>query len=170
MKKGTYANAILAVFSFVIVISLTHPWSVNADNGWIVVTTKDDSDDGVCDNIHCSLREAINKANCRSSDYAESDYVDELLVGETAELIALNPEFTHGLFELDNGQCWSWLGLLDGPENPFGTCNVPIVDPLTALTETPLACSPDLDPDACELAGGYMSDTRTTAPICICPE
>ena len=79
--------------------------------------------------------------------------------GESAELLALNPEYTYGQFELGQELCWIWLGLLDGPENPFGTCNVSIIDPPAAPT-----CSPDLDPDACEMAGGHMSDSRTTAP------
>ncbi len=108
--------------------------------------------------------------HCRKSDYKESDGISFLYQEESAVLLALNPEYTYGQFELNQKLCWIWLGLLDGPENPFGTCNVPIVDPPAAPTETPLACSPDLDPDACELAGGHMSDTLTTAPYCVCPD
>jgi CSLREA domain-containing protein len=106
---------------------------------------------------------AIQNANCRSSDYSESEQINILMQGESTELLALNPEYTHGQFELDQELCWIWLGLLDGPENPFGTCNVPIIDPAPA-------CTPELDEEACILAGGQMSETRTTAPICICPE
>jgi hypothetical protein len=83
--------------------------------------------------------------------------------GESAELLALNPEYTHGQFELGQELCWIWLGLLDGPENPFGTCSVPILDPAPA-------CTPELDEAACILAGGQMSETRTTGPYCVCPE
>ncbi len=113
---------------------------------------------------------AIRNANCRSSDYSESEKINTLMQGERAELLALNPEYTHGQFELGQEFCWIWLSLLDGPENPFGTCNIPIIDPPAAPTETPLACNPDLDPDACEMAGGHMSDSRTTAPYCVCPD
>jgi hypothetical protein len=106
---------------------------------------------------------AIQNANCRSSDYSESEQINILMQGESTELLALNPEYTHGQFELDQELCWIWLGLLDGPENPFGTCNVPIIDPAPA-------CTPELDEEACILAGGQMSETRTTGPYCVCPE
>ncbi len=108
-------------------------------------------------------------SNCRTSDYAESDYVDELLVGETAQLIALNPEFTHGLFELDGGQCWIWLGLLDGPENPYGECDISVIDPLAPPTATPQICSEDLDEEACIASGGLWSEGFTDRLYCICP-
>ncbi len=106
---------------------------------------------------------AIQNANCRASDYSESEQINILMQGESAELLALNPEYTHGQFELGQELCWIWLGLLDGPENPFGNCNVPIIDPAPA-------CTPELDEAACILAGGQMSETRTTGPYCDCPE
>lgn len=112
----------------------------------------------------CVYTASMN-SNCRMSDYAESDYVDELLSGETAELIALNPEFTHGLFELDGGQCWIWLGLLDGPENPYGVCDVPVTDP----SSPPQACNEDLDEEACLASGGVWSEGLTDRLYCICP-
>jgi len=106
---------------------------------------------------------AIENANCRSSDYKESQQIAILMQGESAELLGLNPEYTHGQFELDQELCWIWLGVLDGPENPYGTCDVPVFDP-------PPVCTPELDEAACELAGGHMSEFRTTAPFCVCPE
>ncbi len=106
---------------------------------------------------------AIENANCRSSDYKESEQIAILMQGESAELLSLNPEFTHGQFLLDQELCWIWLGLLDGPENPFGTCSVPIIDPAPA-------CTSELDEQACILAGGQISETRTTAPYCVCPD
>ncbi len=112
---------------------------------------------------------ALRNSNCRLSDYTASDYVDVLLVGETAELIALNPEFNYGKFDLENGQCWIYLALLEGPEDPFHTCNVPVIDPPPPPTDTPLACTPELDEEACERAGGHMSDSLTRAPYCVCP-
>jgi len=143
---------------------LAPPWTPDTPEGQPPTpTSTPESPAGVC------LYTAIRNSNCRASDYPESLQIDILMQGESAELLALNPEFTHGKFELDHGQCWIWLGLLDGPENPYGTCGVPVVDP-PPPTETPLACTPDLDEQACILAGGQMSDTQTTAPYCVCPE
>ncbi len=116
----------------------------------------------------CVYTASVN-SNCRTSDYAESDYVDELLVGETAQLIALNPDFSHGLFELDGGQCWIWLGLLDGPENPYGNCDVSVIDPPPPPTSTPRACTMDLDEEACIASGGLWSEGFTGRLHCICP-
>ncbi len=119
---------------------------------------------GVC------LYTAVRNINCRASDYQESLQVDILMQGETAELLALNPEFTHGKFELDHGQCWIWLGLLEGPENPYGTCGVPVVDPPPPPTATPQTCTADLDEDACIASGGYWPAAGLDNPYCICPE
>ncbi|NIS81301.1 MAG: hypothetical protein GTO14_14105, partial [Anaerolineales bacterium] len=115
---------------------------------------------------------ALQNANCRASDYMESAQIAVLLQGETAELIALNPEFTHGKFELQSQQqCWIWLGLMDGPPNPFGTCGVPVVDPPPKPTDTPtpFACSPDLDKESCEASGGEWTGGTAGAPSCTCP-
>ncbi len=114
--------------------------------------------------------EALQNSNCRLSDYTESDYVDALLVGETAELIALNPEFNYGKFDLENGQCWIYLALLEGPEDPFHTCNVPVIDPPPPPTATPQACTADLDEDACVASGGYWPAAELDKPYCVCPE
>lgn len=115
---------------------------------------------------------ALENANCRASDYVESAQIAFLMQGERAELIALNPAFTHGKFELQSQQqCWIWLGLLDGPPNPYRTCGVPVVQPSPKPTDTPTppACMPELDQEACELSGGTWSESVTTIP-CICPE
>ncbi|NIS80989.1 MAG: CSLREA domain-containing protein [Anaerolineales bacterium] len=115
---------------------------------------------------------ALQNANCRASDYVESAQIAVLLQGESAELIALNPAFTHGKFELQNQQqCWIWLGLMDGPPNPYGTCGVPVVAPPPKPTDTPtpLACRPDLDRKSCELSGGTWNESLTTQPQCVCP-
>lgn len=110
---------------------------------------------------------APENTNCRESDYAASAAVTILMAGETAELIALNPEFTHGKFELMTKEmCWIWLGLLEGPENPWGDCNVPLNDPATPL---PPVCSQDLDQDTCEDSGGKWSAGAAAAPHCVCP-
>jgi CSLREA domain-containing protein len=114
----------------------------------------------------------LQNANCRASDYVESAQIAVLLQGESAELIALNPAFTHGKFELQSQQqCWIWLGLMDGPPNPYGTCGVPVVAPPPKPTETstPPACSSDLDRETCELSGGTWNESTATAPYCVCP-
>jgi CSLREA domain-containing protein len=116
---------------------------------------------------------AIRNPTCRESDYVESTHIAVLQHGESAELLALNPELTHGQFELASmGQCWISLGMMDGPENPVETCAVPEVDPAPKPTDpgAPLACSPDLDRDACEASGGVLSGGPASAPVCICPE
>ncbi len=133
----------------------------------------------VCENCKCityvdaepdselCIYEALQNSNCRMSDYPESDLVETLMEGDSADLIALNPEYTHGLFTLENGeQCWMWLGLMNGPENPFGTCPVEIIDPSEAPRES--ACNADLDERSCIAAGGEW--VVGIAPRCICPE
>jgi CSLREA domain-containing protein len=112
---------------------------------------------------------ALQNANCRESDYVESNQIAILMQGESAGLIALNPEFTHGEFEVDQHQCWIWLGLLDGPDNPYGTCGVPVVDPPPPPTATPPVCTPDLGQEDCEASGGTWSGGVTGAAACICP-
>jgi hypothetical protein len=133
----------------------------------------------VCENCQCityveaepiaklCVYEALQNTNCRKSDYAESDLIAILMEGETTELVALNPEYTHGLFDLEGRErCWIWLGLMGGPENPFGTCDVEIIDPLEAPRD--VTCQPDLDEENCSAAGGrWVVGAR---PICMCPE
>ncbi len=129
----------------------------------------------VCENCSCvthleaqpekCVYESLANANCRESDYPESVQMAIMTEGETAELVALNPEFTHGLFELESErQCWIWLGLLTGPENPWGTCNVDLIDP----PDKPSVCQSDLNEEQCIAAGGEW--VVGAAPYCICPE
>jgi len=132
----------------------------------------------VCENCQCityveaesdfCIYKALQNSNCRESDYPESRLVETMMEGDSADLLALNPEYTHGLFEFADGQqCWLWLGLMDGPENPFGTCNVEIIDPPEAPRES--ACSADLDERSCIAAGGEWA-AGMAAPYCACPE
>ena len=116
------------------------------------------------------MYEALQNSNCRASDYQQALQISILLQGDMAELLALNPEFSHGQFNLGQGACWIWLGLLDGPENPFETCDVPVVDPPPPPTATPQACTEDLDEDACIASGGYWPSGALDKPYCICPE
>jgi hypothetical protein len=132
----------------------------------------------VCENCQCithieagpefCIYKALQNSNCRESDYPESRLVETMMEGDSADLIALNPEYTHGLFEFADGkQCWLWLGLLDGEENPFGNCPVEIVDPPEAPRES--ACNKDLDERECIAAGGEWKEGMA-APYCACPE
>jgi len=119
------------------------------------------------------LYTAIRNPTCRASDYVESAQIAVLQHGESAELVALNPELTHGQFELASmQQCWISLGMMDGPDNPVETCAVPEVDPAPKPADppTPVDCSPEMDREACEASGGVLSGGPASAPICTCPE
>jgi CSLREA domain-containing protein len=114
------------------------------------------------------LYTAIRSPICRASDYVEAEQIAVLQHGEGAELIALNPEYTHGKFELASmQQCWISLGMMDGPDDPAETCGVPVVDP--EPKPIPLTCSPDMDQEDCEASGGEWAEGRVGAPSCICP-
>jgi len=116
---------------------------------------------------------AIRNPTCRASDYVGSTQIAVLQHGESAELVALNPELTHGQFELASmQQCWISLELMEGPENPGEICAVPEVDPPPKPADplAPGACNPDLDRDACEARGGELSGGPASAQICTCPD
>jgi CSLREA domain-containing protein len=113
------------------------------------------------------IYEAAYNSNCRESDYKESAEIAIVMEGESGALIGLNPEYTHGQFELENGRkCWMWLGVLIGEENPFGECDVPILDP----PEKPSApaCHRELSEEDCIAAGGEW--VSALANYCNCPE
>jgi hypothetical protein len=114
---------------------------------------------------------ALMNLNCRASDYKDSKEIAILLEGDTAKLVALNPDYTHGKFETEEGNvCWMWLGLLDGPVNPLGECDVSIeAAPAPQPTEPPPACSPDLDEESCEASGGTWESGGVGEPECVCP-
>jgi hypothetical protein len=117
------------------------------------------------------LYTAIRNPTCRASDYVESDHIAVLQHGDGAELVALNPELTHGKFELASmQQCWILLGLMDGPDNPVETCAVPVVDPAPKPADAPTpTCSPDLDRETCEDSGGTWNEGASAGPQCVCP-
>jgi hypothetical protein len=120
--------------------------------------------------------EALKNANCRKSDHTGSSVVEILMRGETAELVALNPESTHGKFELESSQqCWIALSLLSAPDSTE-VCEVPVIDPPPPEeppkpeSPEPPECSQELDKDACEASGGvYVEDDPTQASYCSCP-
>ncbi len=116
----------------------------------------------------CEYR-AIQNANCREGDDARTSLIAVLKQGEVFQLLSLNPELTHGLFEIPDGRsCWVWLPLMEGPPDPRQSCNATINDPPDYIPEAP-ACSADLPEGQCEAAGGTMSGGATTAPRCVCP-
>jgi hypothetical protein len=98
-----------------------------------------------------------------------------LMQGEEAKLLYLNPTFSHGKFELAaEQQCWIALWLMDGPEEPYKTCQIAVVDappPVESSdpdeSDTPV-CSSDLGKDDCLAAGGEWKGGATGAP-CVCP-
>jgi hypothetical protein len=117
----------------------------------------------------CEYR-AIQNANCRLGDDVRTSLVAVLIQGEVVKLLSLNPELTHGLFEIPDGRsCWVWLPLMEGSPDPRQSCNVTIVDPPEYVPETP-AFSADLPKDQCEAAGRTWSSSVTTAPYCVCPQ
>ncbi len=111
---------------------------------------------------------AIRNPICRQSDYAGSEQIAVLQHGESAELIALNPELTHGQFLLASAQqCWISMGVMEGPEDPQETCDVPLAVPEPPPVPDP--CRPEMDQQACEASGGIWPEGATGAPSCICP-
>jgi CSLREA domain-containing protein len=118
----------------------------------------------------CFYQAAMN-AYCRVSDYKESTEIALLLEGDEVELLALNPEFTHGQFLVESGrECWIWLGLLTGPENPYGTCDVPIIDPQPPPEDEAPPCREDMGEVECLASGGTWQEGATRKPSCICPD
>jgi predicted outer membrane repeat protein len=115
---------------------------------------------------------ALENLNCRESDYKDSELVAILMQGESAELTAVNPTFTHGRFRTQDGKlCWMWFGLLEGPEKPVEVCGVPVVEappPPPTATPTP-ACSEDLDAESCKASGGTWESGGAGVPKCVCP-
>jgi CSLREA domain-containing protein len=110
---------------------------------------------------------AIRNPICRESDYVDAEQIAVLQHGESAELIALNPELTHGRFLLASGQqCWITLGVMEGPEDPDETCDLPFAVPEPPPIPDP--CSPDMDQEACEASGGTWPEGAAGAPSCIC--
>jgi hypothetical protein len=118
---------------------------------------------------NCQYKAAVN-ANCRAGDDVRTALVKVLAKGDVVTLLSLNPELTHGLFEIPDGRsCWVWLPLMEGPADPARNCSVTIVDPPPYAPEGS-ACSSDLPKDQCEAAGGTWSGGMTTAPRCVCPQ
>jgi hypothetical protein len=118
---------------------------------------------------------AKRNVNCRASDYPQSTWIAILMQGEMANLLYINPIFTHGKFELqDSSQCWISLGFMEGPSDPLKTCNVYVVDApppgedSSTGGDSPV-CTADLDEASCTAAGGtWVNGGAAAASYCNC--
>jgi len=66
------------------------PTVITYDTAFYIVNTTDDIDDGICNEIHCSLREAIHASNTD----ANPSIIDFNISGEGPFLITLNNNLT----------------------------------------------------------------------------
>ena len=118
------------------------------------------------------IYEVIKNSNCRESDYTEAPVVEIILMGDTAELIALNPENTHGKFTLQSSEsCWIALYLLSAID-PLEDCPVPVENPpQIPVQDVPekLVCKSTLGKYNCIKSGGNWVGGVTEAPHCSCP-
>ena len=120
------------------------------------------------------IYEAIKNSHCRESDFNQAPVVEILMQGETAALVALNPENTYGKFALQSGErCWIALNLMT-PQGNTEDCPVPVENPLQIPEEKEpqkkkTTCKSSLDEAACKKAGGTWVGGVTEAPHCSCP-
>jgi hypothetical protein len=117
--------------------------------------------------IDACVFEALRNTNCRESDCTRAHLVATLPMGQTARLLGLNTEGSHGLFELPTGEeCWMMMSLLTGGDSLV--CNPIIAIPPPCPTpESGIECTPNLGPEECKKAGG-TPDINGFVP-CICP-
>lgn len=93
---GTCVRFAKHCFLLALILGLCLPARPAAAGGGKTVNTADDADDGVCDETHCSLREALNFANASpGSDYISfqipGDGVHEILLTSPLPPIASGP-------------------------------------------------------------------------------
>jgi hypothetical protein len=117
---------------------------------------------------------AAKNSNCRESDFNQAPVVEILMQGETAALVALNPESTYGKFALSSGErCWIALSLM-APQDESGDCPVPVENPIQVPEEKEpqkkkTTCKSTLDETSCKKAGGIWVGGVTEASHCSCP-
>jgi CSLREA domain-containing protein len=123
----------LVMTGLALVLCLLLPWGQTkpAFASSYVVNTTDDSDDGVCNSTHCSLREAIHLAN----SHPGGDYIHILIVGDDPGC--------------DGTVCTITLGL-----------NLPAIKDTTGGTFVDGTSQPDTNPDGPDVvingsAGSY---------------
>ncbi len=111
----------------------------------------------------------VQNAFCRKGPDPIFDDVTAFVAGTELDLVGLNPGRTWGKFEATVNeitfQCWISLKAIE----VTGEENAPILVP-PPLPETQLpVCTQDLDPAACNEAGGTYV-VGIAAPYCQCPE
>jgi hypothetical protein len=118
------------------------------------------------------IYQANKNSNCRESDFNQAPVVEILMQGDTAALVALNPENTYGKFALQSGErCWIALNLMD-PQGNSEECSVPAENPVQVPEEKEpekKTCKPTMGEAACKRAGGTWVGGITEAPHCSCP-
>jgi hypothetical protein len=125
-------------------------------------------DQGIC------LYKATMNVNCREGDSIDYPVSAILMQGEEATLLSINPELSHGKFELINAkQCWIPLGLMNGSIDPMANCSLTIENPLPPRVipqDKPdqKKCSSDLGENACLSAGGTWAGGGASAHYCEC--
>jgi hypothetical protein len=111
-------------------------------------------------------------SNCRESDFNQAPVVVILMQGDSAALVALNPENTFGKFALQSGEhCWIALNLMQ-PQGDSEECPVPEENPIQIPEEKEPEkknCKPTMGEAACKRAGGKWVGGITEAPHCSCP-
>ena len=122
--------------------------------------------------IPACIFEATKNSHCRESDFNQAPVVEILLQGETAALVALNPENTYGKFTLPSGErCWIALNLMIS-QDITEDCPVPEENPIQIPEEKipeKKTCKPTMGEAACKQAGGTWVGGVTEAPHCSCP-
>jgi CSLREA domain-containing protein len=110
---------------------------------------------------------AIMDLTCRDGTYREHRARGYLMEGESAEVLAVNSDRTHGLIAtpLGRGTCWVWLG---GTEGDTSGASVTRTPPPPTPTPTTLVCKEDLPKDLCTQSGGKWIESLTRAPYCDC--
>ena len=118
--------------------------------------------------VDACIFEALQNTNCRLSDCTRAGLVAFLPMGDPARLLGLNPQGSHGLFELPSGvECWMLMSLLTGGDAKV--CNPIIAIPPPCPTPEVITCNADLGEDACVEAGGTYHPPTASAAWCECP-
>jgi len=121
-----------------------------------VVNTTDDKDDGVCDDKHCSLREAINLVNSN----AELESIEFNIPGTTTPEIMIEkqlPDLKANVTIDGSTQPTSHQVIIDGTNAGTGTNGISIVNGLVTLKNLSI----------CKFKGNGISNTSNNEIIII---
>jgi len=125
MRAKTILILLTLIMATFIVATVLDTTTSEAGGGIFLVNATDDSDDGVCDGNHCSLREAINEIN----KYLGGQEIHFDIPGAGPHHIAL----CHTLPTIyDDGE------VIDGATEPdYGGAPVVVVEPIFTPSEVP---------------------------------